>query len=120
VSSSIASELTARLDEDGVVRRGGADRYETGVRVAEYGVSAGLGWSGVGIATGGDYPDALSGGAMLGSMGTVALLTPGQALAPSVDAVLSTNRDLITRVHFLGGAGALLPTVRAQVRAVLE
>lgn len=45
---------------------GGADRYETAARIAEVDVEAGMTWDGVGVATGADFPDALSGGGCSG------------------------------------------------------
>jgi putative cell wall-binding protein len=91
-----------------VMRIGGATRYATAAWIAAYGVdAAGLGWDGVGVATGENYPDALAGGVLQAKAGSVMLLTPNAALAPEARGALQTNRALISRITIFGGLGAL-------------
>ncbi len=72
VSSMAVGGLTADTTQIG-----GLDRYDTSAKVSDYAVAKG--WaqmSYTGIATGENFPDALTGGAALGSENGVLLLTP--------------------------------------------
>ena len=61
-----------------------------------------------------------SGGVLQGVRGSVMLLTPAEALAPAAETALSDNRASIRSVTYLGGDGAVSPTVRAAVEAALR
>jgi len=119
VSSSVENSLASLLGGAGVTRIGGVNRYDTAARVAEFGAASGMTWDGVGIATGGAFPDALSGGAMQGALGSVMLLTPGTRLDAYASAVLSAHASHIGTVYFIGGTGAVSQAVRDEVATVL-
>lgn len=104
---------------DGIV---GADRYATSSQLAAQ-------WGGFeehpGIATGTDFPDALSGGAYAASMGQPLLLTDPAALSASAANGLSmmTYNHENTRprsVIIFGGAGAVSDRVRDQITSVVH
>jgi len=115
--TSAAAVKAAGFDS---IRLDGDDRYETSVEVAEYGVAeAGLGWDGVAIATGQDFPDALSGGPLQGMSGSVMLLVQKYELPMSVANVLSDHAGAINEVRFLGGLPAVSAAVRADVMDAL-
>lgn len=116
VSTAVQRALESRLGAGNVARAGGANRYETAVEIALAGVGAGMTWDGVGIATGANFPDALAGGAMLGSRGSVLLLTTPQALSPEAHAVLHANRESINTVHIFGGPVAVTAAVEDAVK----
>ena len=100
-------------------RLSGANRYDTAVVVATYGAAnADLTWNKVAIATGQNFPDALSGGALQGKDGSVLLLTPTASLNANVAAKLAANKAVITEVRFLGGPPAVSQGVRNQVKAL--
>lgn len=120
VGDGIQAALEARLGESQVTRRGGIDRYGTAALVAALGVNRGMYWEGVGIATGANFPDALSGGAMLGERNAVMLLTPGTSLSEAARDPLMLNKELIQTVDYLGGLSALSQPVRDGVRDVVE
>jgi subtilisin family serine protease len=102
-------------------RIGGATRYETAVGVATYGVvSAGLSWDKVALATGEEFPDALSGGALQGKSGSVMLLTPRATLNDSVRATLSAHRTEVFELRYLGGTEAVGTSVRSAAEAALR
>lgn len=102
-------------------RIGGATRYETAVGVATYGVvSAGLSWDKVALATGEEFPDALSGGALQGKSGSVMLLTPRTSLNDSVRATLSAHRTEVFELRYLGGTAAVGTSVRSAAEAALR
>lgn len=73
VSAAVADELAALTGE--VVRLGGADRYETSRLIAQYAFDEGSG--NAFIATGRNYPDALSAGAAAGQVDAPILLVDG-------------------------------------------
>jgi putative cell wall-binding protein len=119
VSGAIAADLDFKLGAENTERLAGANRYGTAAAVASYGVDLGLGWDGVGIATGTNFPDALSAGPVLGAKGTVLLLV-GTTLPSEIAAVLSANRDQIYTVHFFGSTAAVPQSVRNAVRSRLN
>ena len=85
VSSAVDAQLQATFN---VVRLAGSDRYATAVAIADHG----LGNPGVQVlATGLDFPDALSGGAAAASAGGVVLLTDGSALPPATASYLAAH-----------------------------
>lgn len=119
VASTI--ETKARTTCGKAERLWGSDRYTTAVAIATYGVnSAGLSWDKLAIATGANFPDALSGGALQGKSGSVMLLTPGATLNDSVRAALIANTATVYEVRFLGGLSAVSQPVRTDVTASLK
>ena len=95
-------------------------RTELAAKMADYSAANGLRWDGVGIATGTSFPDALSGGVMLGSKGSVMLLTSPTSLSAAAESRLVANGSGIATVHFIGGAGAVSKSVRTRVANVLQ
>jgi len=94
-----------------VVRLGGKNRYGTGV------VTTKRFWSRastVYLASGADYPDALSGGALAAHKGAPILLSSPTALPRVVGRELTTLAP--SQVVLLGGRGALSRAVANQVR----
>lgn len=120
VPAGIEAALQGRLGENNVMRKGASDRYGTASLIAAWSVSQGMYWEGVGITTGTNFADALSGGAMLGARRSVMLLTPGDDLAPAARAPLSVNKEMIQTVHFVGGTSAVSQSVRAEVLAAID
>lgn len=97
----------------------GATRYDTAVAVAKYSLK--YHWSStdvVGVATGEDFADALSGGAAAGARGGVLVLTERDKLsAPSVG-FLTERAGKIPHVHVYGGTVAVGATVIDQIGAI--
>jgi len=120
VSDKTEDAIWTALGAGAVMRVGGTDRYDTAAQVADYGVSTGMRWDGVGVATGAAFPDALSGGAMLGSFDSVLLLTRPTSLVSQAEQRLSANKAVIDSVYFIGGTGAVSQVVRDQVEQVLQ
>lgn len=113
----VKDEAVRLLGRDNVRRLEGINRYETAVRVSNFAVNGGLTkqghvWNRVGIATGENFPDALSGGVLQGRSGSVMLLTPPQALHSAPVEALKGNASAIDTVVFFGGTGALSQNVR--------
>ena len=104
VTSSVESSLRGLGT---VTRLAGANRYDTAVTVAAWGVAnAELSWDKVAVATGQTFPDALAGGVLQGASGSVMLLTPTAAIAQSPAAALAANEAAIMEVRYLGAAPA--------------
>jgi len=120
VTSATEAAVKTELGAASVTRVGGTDRYDTAALVAEHGVASGMRWDGVGIATGAAFPDALSGGAMLGSFDSVLLLTRPTSLVPVAEQRLAANKASIDTVFFIGGTGAVSQAVRDKVAQVLQ
>lgn len=120
VSSSAYDALVKKFGQANVDRRAGTDRYATALDVAQYGMSVGLGWTNVALATGEAFPDALAGGVMQGKAGSVMLLTRPAKLSGTVKQALEANRDTIDEVRFLGGTSAVSAAVRSEVQAVVK
>lgn len=121
VPSAVESELAGLYGDDAVTRLSGANRYGTAAQVAEYAVTEqGMSWDAAALVRGDDFADALSGGPLQGVENSVILLTHPSALAPEAEAVLGRNRDLIDRLRYLGGIGAVTQVVRDRVTEVLR
>lgn len=111
VPGVVEDSLELALGDGNVLRKGGANRYETAALVAQAGVDAGMSWNGVGLATGENFPDALAGGAMLGAWNGVMLLTTPTALRAEAYAKISTNKSKIDTLYVIGGDGAVSSAV---------
>ncbi|MBN2405638.1 MAG: cell wall-binding repeat-containing protein, partial [Coriobacteriia bacterium] len=78
-----------------------------------------LGFGGLAIATGDDFPDALAGGVMASHMGTFLGLTPKTCLNPDVAQRLLVNTAETGTPHVLGGETVILPIVRESIALAL-
>jgi putative cell wall-binding protein len=120
VSAGVEAELNKRLGADSVERVSGACRYSTAAAVACWATErTDLRWSGLGIATGEGFPDALAGGVLQGKRGSVLLLTHPKALSPDAAATIAGTQLCISEVTFLGGTGAVAHEVRNEVIEIL-
>jgi putative cell wall-binding protein/Tol biopolymer transport system component len=119
VKPAIETYLEGEFGDPAVDRVGGATRYETSAMVAQYGVDNGLTWDGLGIATGMDFPDSLTGGVALGLHRSPLLLTPSTVLHPAAEEKLEDNKADIDSVGFFGGTSAVSAAVEAKVKMIL-
>ncbi|MDP2233964.1 MAG: cell wall-binding repeat-containing protein [Actinomycetota bacterium] len=102
------------------VRLSGSTRYETAVAVADWAVSTqSMSWDKAAVATGLDFPDAISGAVLQGRSRSVLLLTDPSALSTAVEQALDAQRAAIFEIRFLGGEYVLTEELRDQVIAVL-
>lgn len=125
VSDSVANEVVMELETANVTRLKGNNRYETAATVATFAVTdaranGGHGWNRVGLSTGKDFPDALSGGVLQGKSGGVMLLTPPGSLHDAPAERLRTHASTIDTVVFFGGTGALSQAVRDSARNIVR
>lgn len=113
---SASVEASVRSLGYNAVRYGGADRYETAVQVA----SAGLGNpTGLLLASGRDFPDALAAGAAAPRVvgGAAVLLTDGDAQAPATAAYVAARGPTVGLVAVGGPAARAVPAAPAVVGA---
>ncbi len=120
VSTAVQTQAANRSGSTGI-RLSGKDRYETALSIAAYAADGGLlGYTHMAIATGQDFPDALTCSVRQAKAGSVLLLTPRSSLDADVAAMLeSLPLDQCCDVTFVGGAAAISQAVREQVVAHL-
>ncbi len=105
-TGAVSSAVAAALDgytAGSVTRLSGADRYATAAAVSR--ASFGTNVSNVFVATGANFPDALSGSAAAGAQGVPVLLVGAKAL-PSVTST-ELKRLKPAKITVLGGTGAV-------------
>jgi len=93
----------------------GTDRYSTAVQLSRRTFSATA--PAVVIASGEDYPDALTGSALAGAEKGALLLSPKASLAAVVEAELKRLKP--ARVYIMGSNAAISPAVEARIKTVL-
>lgn len=103
-------------------RIAGANRYETSRKVAEAAGEAGANPSQTWVATGLDWPDALTAGPAAAEVNAVMLLVDGRSLdsSPPAREYFATNRDEIERVVLVGGEQAISRQVSDAITAILQ
>jgi putative cell wall-binding protein len=118
VSAAVATQLADLPSHPTVVRDGGADRYETAALIADPTPPSGTPnyptvVGGVFIATGTNFPDALSIAAVAGSKGWPLLLVQPDAIPTSVQSVLDDFAP--NDIYILGGTGVISSAVETQL-----
>ncbi len=105
-TSAVGVGVAAQVDATD--RIDGSDRYDTAANFSEWATDNSYAmWNVTGVATGMDFPDALSGGAGIGSQNGVLLLTPADSVHPSVDGVLTAYGSSILKLQLFGGVNAV-------------
>ena len=113
VSASIATQAAASLGSENVTRLSGDNRYETGLEIVKWEVEQGMLLDSCGIATGANFPDALTSGMMLAKRNSVLVLVePTGAYNDNIVEYLGTNYKSIAGINYLGGTGAVPQAVR--------
>ncbi len=124
-SVAVSPAVEARLTELGypVTRLSGPTRYHTSVAVADAALQrAAAGAHPVVFATGANFPDALSAGALAARLDATLVLVPRDDLdqAPAVGGYLADRRQRFTGGVLVGGTVAVSETTAEQLRAVLS
>lgn len=112
--SAVSNNVLGRLTN--ARRISGSDIYETAVLVAK---DFGANTERVFLATGKDFPDALSGSAIAAKFKSPILFV-GDPLSSYVKQYLGDNKQNDTTIHLLGGTGAIPDTVRNAVEKIYE
>lgn len=103
-SSVVSDEVATQLGIP-TMRLGGADRYQTSERIADWGLSNGLTFARPAVASGRNFPDALAGSALCGRSRSVLLLA-NDADDPTA-LMLQEHKDECDVRYLLGGAQAV-------------
>jgi putative cell wall-binding protein len=126
VSAAVEAQLASFLAPGGTIERlAGANRYATAARISEASFPA-RGPAVVYVATGEDFPDALSAGPVAGVLASAAVTGPHAApllLVPQagdLPAVVAAEIERLApyRIVILGGPGAVPPEMQAQLEAL--
>jgi putative cell wall-binding protein len=122
VPATVATALGTALGASNVTRPCSiADPYAQSVAVADRAVSSyGFSWSGVGIATGENYPDALGAAPVQGRAGNPLLYTQAASATSSVAAALAAHKFQISLLRYFGSTGAVSQGVRNGLEAALK
>lgn len=102
-NAAVSSQVESQLSGISIERLGGTDRYQTSLKIAEFGLRNGLSADGLAVATGANFPDALAGAALCGQKTSVILLVADNDVAKGHAAsFLSTNKNSIAGGYVLG------------------
>lgn len=102
----------------GFANLGGADRYQTSFNVAAQVFGT---FSAVGLATGRNWPDSLSGGALMGRAGgPLVLVDPTYGITPVEYRLFDANRGADNYGYVFGGTAALPARVDAQLASAID
>ncbi len=117
VSPYVYRELSRHVG--GLTRLWGDTRYSTAVAVASWGVANGLvRYVTLGVATGTDFADALSGGVAAGMNGGVILLTTPSGLHKATETAIGGIVRDVRNIQVYGGEAAIRPEVVNSIRAL--
>lgn len=120
-TASVDESVTARIDSKWAVKRlAASDRYGTAAAVARHGVALGMSWEQCGLASGAGFADALSGGAALGAMNQVMLLTYPTSLSAETRQQLERSAADIDTMRVFGGMNSVSYPVRQAVADMLR
>lgn len=113
VSDRVISAIRDLLPKATVERISGGSRYETAAAVGRL---ASDGADDAFVATGANFPDALSAGPAAASLGAPLLLTAGSALSAATSQELQRRKP--ARTFVVGGPGVVSESVVAEIRRV--
>jgi len=96
-----------------VTRLGGADRYATSLIIANWLTGRGLGYEYLGVATGKNFPDALTGAALQGIRHAILLLLPDDTYSSAIQHI--NQRTDIVEVSVFGATSTVSQGNRDQI-----
>ena len=100
-------------------RWSGRDRYATATTIASNAVAGNMLTADfTGVAA--KLPDALAGGAMVGSQASPLVITNGESLTSVTGSWLSAHRAQIDTCYVLGGEKSVTPSAKGQIEARLR
>lgn len=120
VAKSVVSQLTnIGIGAKNITRLGGADRYQTSLKIAEYAVKNGLTANRMAVATGANFPDALSGAALCGKTNSVIFLVADNTVAKGyVKTFISSNRSTLRTAYALGSNKVVSDSLLSYLRTI--
>lgn len=105
VSDVVGEQLTQGDRSYTIGRLGGEDRYETSRIIAEWEVGGGLSWAHPCVASGRNFPDALAGASLAGSLGSPLLLA--NSADDTTMRALREHEDDFEGGYVLGGGASI-------------
>lgn len=106
VSERVFSELRGRIPD--LTRAAGLTRYDTAVAVVSWGVTRGIvEYTTVGVATGEDFADALTGGVAIGTNRGVVLLSARTEIHSSAEMAIRGAYREVSEIQIFGGPAAI-------------
>lgn len=122
-TAALSDQVADDVESAGFVakRLSGATRYATATAITEEALSAGAGFASATLASGVNFPDALSAGPAAAALDGVLLLVDPAALANSPEslALLEANADGVLRLFVAGGTAAVSEDVAQSALAAL-
>lgn len=101
--AAVSDQVETQLKGYNITRLGGANRYETSLKIAQYVVKRGLAVNNMAVATGENFPDALTGAALCGKNNTVIMLVADNTDAKGyAETFLSAHKKAIKQIYVLG------------------
>jgi putative cell wall-binding protein len=118
--SALAAAQVTQLGAS-VIRWAGPNRYETAAAIVNGALGTwGIKVTKIGIATGANWPDALTGGAAMGRQDGLLLLSRPDVLSPYIESLIVSHKATIREVEFYGSTKSLSQTVENRVRYLLQ
>ena len=120
VAKSVVSQLSKiGISSKNVTRLGGSDRYQTSLIIAEYAAKHGLSADKMAVATGTNFPDALSGAALCGKNKAVILLVAdNDSIRKHMQTFISKNRTSLKSGYVLGSKVVVSNSLLAYLRKI--
>ncbi|WP_202566216.1 cell wall-binding repeat-containing protein [Agreia sp. COWG] len=115
ISDSVVADLSA-LSSGGAVRVSGNTRYETSRLISERAFGPSL--TSAYVATGANFPDALSASAVAAGRGAPVILVPGAASSVDSDTTSFISSRGISSIVIAGGTAAVSSQIEAQLKTV--
>ena len=123
-SAAVSDAVVAEVEAAGhdTRRLAGDDRYATSVAIGDEAIAAGMSPATLWLATGLDWPDALSAGPAVAQLAQTFLLVHGQDLtaSPPTEQALRSRAEALETIHLIGGTAAIAEHVADQVRAAVR
>jgi putative cell wall-binding protein len=125
VGGSAVVTDTAEAQLPGAERHAGINRYKTAYRIAVFGADEGLRRERLVIASGEDFPDALSGGVLAARSRAPVLVTPPELsdagnLDSGLEIIVGTSASRALEWYVLGGEKAVSREVAVSISAYLS
>lgn len=118
-TAAISDSVDYELAEKGIhcKRLGGATAYETSATIAQYCIDQGMNADKMGVATGEDYYDALTGASFCGANNS-ALVLVSDSNRSSVSGFISSNISSIANGYVFGGTAAVSKSTFSALEAL--
>lgn len=113
ITQEAVTTMTATIPGSAVTRLGGVNRYATNLAVNDYlSANGGVAPTGVWVATGVDFPDALSAATSAGAANQRLSLSSGRCItSPVVSKWIGASSSLVRNVTLVGSTGVLSESV---------